>query len=427
MSSIELLRHLKEVTPPVENVMIYVSDALRLDYLSSSVAERGITFKTVASSTFTASSFASMITGLYPNHHGVFSFFHLLSQNVDNLLNLRGYHTSLWTSQMWTRFPPDSSPLHRCFKFNKAIPLQELQTPFVYLEDERGGHCPYGWTPKDNYAEDNCQTFYKQYSRKPNRDLRERYRQGIAKSVNEFEKRIKVLEERNLIDRTLIVYLSDHGERLGEYGGMVGHADPMVPECIYVPCVFVHPGLPAGHDLTESGIMRHVDIFPTILDMLNIPIPERLDGISLFQADNLPQHGCSYYERGDSRKFWKFKIDLKIVEKGIWDSKGGYLRREKPGSMAARLLLALHRTVLQTRSVHALMLRGKLLRNPIGTFACWWQMIKTYSRSFEQFGQPSLSPQQAKALLAKMRVSTMELERDRYRNKIIRLKKNKKI
>ena len=418
MSSLEPLRYLKNNVPSIENVMIYVSDALRWDYLMSSVAKRGMTFKTVASSTFTASSFASIITGLYPHHHGVFSFSHLLPSGVKHLLNLPGYSSSLWTAKMWTRFSPNSSPLHRCFRYSSAIPLEELPTPFIYLEDERGGHCPYGWNVNDNYAEDDCQTFYKQYSRKSNTDLRERYRQGIARSVSEFEKRMKVIEERDLTGNTLIVYLSDHGERLGEYGGMVGHADPMVPECIYVPCVLIHPELPSGRDLTQAGIIRHVDLFPTVLDMLNMPIPNGLDGVSLLEDDHLPKQGFSYYERGDSRKFWKFDINLKIVEKGVWTGNGGYLYRERPASLLGRFLLAFHRTVLQRQCVQSIILRGIFKRNPLKAFVCWCQMLGTYIKSSGRFGDPLLDPQHAKKLLREMRVLVIQSETERYRRRI---------
>lgn len=66
MESIDILREWKESNPGIKNIMIFVSDALRWDYLPQSVARRGITFKTIASSLFTASSFPSMVTGLYP-------------------------------------------------------------------------------------------------------------------------------------------------------------------------------------------------------------------------------------------------------------------------------------------------------------------------------------------------------------------------
>lgn len=73
MEVFQTFEDLNRAESRIENVMIFVSDALRWDYLPDSVAKRGVTFKTVASSLFTAASFPSMATGVYPSSHGVYA------------------------------------------------------------------------------------------------------------------------------------------------------------------------------------------------------------------------------------------------------------------------------------------------------------------------------------------------------------------
>jgi len=58
----------------IENVYIFVSDACRYDFGSERLSSFGTPIRTVAASTFTAPSFSSMISGVYPPRHGVFSW-----------------------------------------------------------------------------------------------------------------------------------------------------------------------------------------------------------------------------------------------------------------------------------------------------------------------------------------------------------------
>jgi arylsulfatase A-like enzyme/tetratricopeptide (TPR) repeat protein len=78
--------------------------------------------------------------------------------------------------------------------------------------------------------------------------------------------------------RTLVVLTADHGESRGEHGerthGIFAYEGPL-----RVPLVAFCPRLLAPR--TVAGPVRHVDIAPTILDALALPIPEGLAGRSL--------------------------------------------------------------------------------------------------------------------------------------------------
>ena len=81
----------------------------------------------------------------------------------------------------------------------------------------------------------------------------------------------------------LVVVYSDHGEEFFEHGQM-GHGHNLSEELLMVPLIIRDPSLPAGR---VSAPVSLIDIAPTILDLLSLPLPEgevAMDGVSLVQA-----------------------------------------------------------------------------------------------------------------------------------------------
>ncbi|HWD94349.1 MAG TPA: sulfatase-like hydrolase/transferase [Verrucomicrobiae bacterium] len=93
------------------------------------------------------------------------------------------------------------------------------------------------------------------------------------------------LKESGLLDKTLVVITADHGEMLGENGGPVGHGWLMTPELANVPLIIMDPGHPGYR--VNPVIGSQVDLMPTILDTLGIPVPsgELYQGTSLYSSD----------------------------------------------------------------------------------------------------------------------------------------------
>jgi len=392
MSINDIFLEWKKRNPNIINIVLFISDSFRWDFTPKTVSNLGVTFKTIASSTFTPPSFASIITGLYPSNHGVYSFFkNQLSNRLNTLLNLKGYNTSLWTENTWIGLN-EGSPLHRILSCNKHISLEEIEPPFIYIEDEKGGHCPYGWSNDENeYEEWDCIKFFRDSGKKEKKELLKLYKKGIDRSEKIFNKRLETINKRGLQNDTLIIFLSDHGEILGEYGGIVGHGTVTVPEVVYVPVIFIHPDLPKGLNFANNGVLRHVDIFPTICDVIGVNIKRNIDGISLLKCNKLPDYGyCEFtIEKKYKTQIYK-KFDYHIHEQSIWDKNGGYLIRK--GNKIKILLRAIYLTLLSKKSIISTYLREQIKKRPINYIMNdYWKSLKPFLFSSYKYGNPSIS------------------------------------
>lgn len=86
------------------------------------------------------------------------------------------------------------------------------------------------------------------------------------------------LAERNLLDDTLVIYMSDHGEMLGDHG--IYLKGPFFYECLTnVPLIFSWPRmLPKG--VRRNALVELTDLVPTLLELLDLEIPAGVQGRS---------------------------------------------------------------------------------------------------------------------------------------------------
>lgn len=87
----------------------------------------------------------------------------------------------------------------------------------------------------------------------------------------------RALAERGLFDDSVVVVTGDHGEGLGDHGEPF-HGYFIYDSTVHVPLLIRAPGSTAGRvDLAVS----HVDLAPTILQLVGVPAPGHLQGNSL--------------------------------------------------------------------------------------------------------------------------------------------------
>jgi arylsulfatase A-like enzyme len=94
---------------------------------------------------------------------------------------------------------------------------------------------------------------------------------------------VQTLEDLNLDENTVVIYLSDNGYLWGEHG--LGGKWLLYEESIRVPLIVYGPGIADAVSGTKTNrLALNIDVAPTILDMAGIPIPADMDGMSLYPA-----------------------------------------------------------------------------------------------------------------------------------------------
>ena len=101
---------------------------------------------------------------------------------------------------------------------------------------------------------------------------------GLVAEVDHHLGRItEALARRGDLDRTLLVVTADHGEMLGDHW-MLNKAG-FFPQAFHVPLVIRHPDGVRGRKV--EAMTEHVDLLPTLLEAMGVPVPLQADGRSL--------------------------------------------------------------------------------------------------------------------------------------------------
>jgi len=178
--------------------------------------------------------------------------------------------------------------------------------------------------------------------------------------------------------------------------------------------------LPRGKSFEKEGVLRHVDLYPTICDLLGKRVETRVDGVSLLDAKKLPYLGFAFFvEKGRT-------VSHELKEVSVWDKDGGYMFREGLG-LPLLLLRAFYLTALCNSSITAIYQRQKLRRFP-NAFKNYGKLLKYFCRPFTKYGSPSFSLEHAKFLIKEIREQTFETaEEERIKRVVSKLKNAGKI
>jgi len=95
-----------------------------------------------------------------------------------------------------------------------------------------------------------------------------------------FGKVVKALEDTGQSDNTLIIFMSDHGETMGDHG-LTQKGCRFYEGLAHVPLIFSWPAKLRG-GVRRKALVELTDIVPTVLDALGMPLPDYLHGQSLY-------------------------------------------------------------------------------------------------------------------------------------------------
>lgn len=288
------------------NVVLISMDTLRADHVGAygyelrdttpsidRLAARSVLFENaIAQSSWTRPAHMSIFTGRYPAEHGYKALKDRarLSESVPTLagtLRDNDYMTVAFTGgvNVAAAFGFDSGfdtyrTNGKYFRDNledtKYWFEQEMKEPFFLFWHGYDAHTPYLTDPIDRAALDLPDNPPKRglrsICRSDDGDSRiRRYKAEYDGAVHRGDryvgKLLAYLEERGLLDRTLIVFLSDHGEEFLEHGRCF-HLSTLYREVLHVPLLFAGPGIQPRR--IADTIPGSVTIAPTIMDLVGI-------------------------------------------------------------------------------------------------------------------------------------------------------------
>ena len=108
-----------------------------------------------------------------------------------------------------------------------------------------------------------------------------RYLNAVAEVDRQLARLFQGLRERGLDDETIVVVTGDHGEAFGDPHQTWGHGFRLYDEGVRIPLMVWSPALFA-QGRREATIGGHVDVAPTVLDLLGVDAPAPWEGRSLF-------------------------------------------------------------------------------------------------------------------------------------------------
>lgn len=154
-----------------------------------------------------------------------------------------------------------------------------------------------------------------------NRILRARSNyHGMLRLIDDqFRRLIEGLRKRRLEQDTVVIFLSDHGDFVGEYGLI--RKGPDLPDLLTrIPMVWRGPGI-AAQGRRENEFVSIADLLPTICDMIGASAPLGCQGKSILpvlQDGQIPQgeFDFAYAESGFGGLYWTKEDNLTLWDEG---------------------------------------------------------------------------------------------------------------
>lgn len=315
----------KDVTKKITNLILISIDTLRADHLGcygygrptspvmDIIASQGLLFSDMtAPSPWTLPSHGSLLTGLYPNRHGLKSHDKKMPESVKTLAEIlgsngfataaivnshnlskryglsRGFRDFLYILEQ-TYLAPPSLIEPRAIKWLSKN-RQEPFFLFLHFFDVHSDYCslpkyekqllrPYQGDADGSTSQ--LKDFREGKVSMDHKDIEhviDLYDAGIRQIDDGIFRLFNNFEYEGLLDNTLVVITSDHGEEFLEHGSVL-HGRTHYQEVIQVPMLIRGPGIPRSKKIQAPVSL--VDFVPTILSLLDISCPPNLDGMDI--------------------------------------------------------------------------------------------------------------------------------------------------
>lgn len=285
------------------NVLLITVDTLRADYLGcygnkkigtpsiDSLAEAGILFEyAYAHNVVTLPSHANIMTGTYPIFHGIRDDigFRLDGRFVTlaEILKKNGYKTAAFVGAfvLDSKFGLDQGfDLYDDF-YGASDSLAEFS--MVERRAEKVIESALEWLEAGGRTRWFCwiHLFDPHIPYRPPQPFKDKYKQDlyageVAYVDFSLRRLLEYIKSTNQARETLVVLTSDHGESLGEHEERT-HGIFAYNSTLHIPLIFHLPRIFRKPKVIQKRA-RHIDILPTILEILKIDVPRDVQGRSL--------------------------------------------------------------------------------------------------------------------------------------------------
>jgi len=166
--------------------------------------------------------------------------------------------------------------------------------------------------------------------------LRKLYLAGVRKTDDSVKELFDILQRANILDETVVIFTSDHGDEFGEHGGL-SHDGKMYSELVDVPLIIFDPPLSKG--MTCDKLVSTLDVSPTILHLFGLDPVSKFQGCSLLPVEDYPSKGVygesvekhGEKEKGDEKPVYFYRQgDIKIIYREGNDTWEMYDLKEDP-------------------------------------------------------------------------------------------------
>lgn len=176
----------------------------------------------------------------------------------------------------WIGNVPDDFPWHYFVSF--VGPHDPFDAPQEYAERYRNAEMPPPIPPQP----DGKSAVYKRRQSNMEADQVQKTRQMYCAAIELIDDQVgrilDALEKRGMMDDTLIIFTSDHGEMLGDHGLYTKSFG--YEQSIRVPLLISGPGIPRGQ--VHDTLVELIDVNPTICEAAGLPAQEDIDARSLY-------------------------------------------------------------------------------------------------------------------------------------------------
>ncbi len=271
--------------------------------------------------TATPPSHMTMFTGLFPLEHGVTNGLKMVDPDIVPIasrIRAAGMETAAFTEDGWLSiqlgfgegfdtFAEDRSPdfsipvgrVQHTFGLGREWISANRDKPFFLFLHTFQVHDPYA--PPAAYVDKIDGAPLAEDAGIPPALAQQKlaYDREIRLVDDQLDLLMKGLEAAGIAERTLVIVVSDHGEAFGEHG-WIQHSNYAHEEVLHVPLLMKGPGVKASQRVTD--VVSHVDIAPTILEMLGVPMPGLHRGKSL--AANMAGTATAHPDRVVFAESW---------------------------------------------------------------------------------------------------------------------------